>query len=454
LPELHLGAGGGLSPSPRSGARPGTRFRPGRALADDRVLFLIALVVRLAVTAVYLHGRVEESGVELGKVADHLLAGRGFLFFFYGTEVPRYAFFPPFYPAFLAALKHVFGAGGWVWAMQVIQGVVSAATVVVVRRVASILFLAGDPSSPLPRPRLLAVLAAYATAFWPPLIVYSASAYSLTFDSFGAAVVVWLLARLGRSRGLRHAAAAGAAYGCLAYSLPAFLGSLPFVPLGLKAMGLSWRRAVGAAVLAGGVALVVLSPWTIRNARVLHRFVPVATNIGFNYLGGQNAYSDPFVNRLCPEDAIRWAVIDRHDLRTMNEADFDRSLLVQGLRFAARHPLLTTRRSAKRLFFYWWGSPGMLGYNRAQGLAYLAVMSVVFPLFLAGVGYGLRHRRVLGLLLAVFLWQSLFYMNFAVRGRYALTFHPLMLMTAVVGAAVIARALTRGRKPRSTPLGT
>ncbi len=431
--------------------RPG-RF--GRTLADDRILFLIALAVRLGLTAVYLHGRVVESGVELGKVSDHLLAGRGFLFYFYGSDVPRYAFFPPLYPAFLALLKLVFGSAGWVWAMQIVQGAVSAATVVLLRRLAGILLATKGASSPLPRPRVLAYAAAYLTAFWPPLIIYSASAYSLTFDAFGVLVALHFLARAGRARRLIHAVKAGVAYGVLALSLPAFLGSIPFVPLGLRALGMTWRRAVGAAILAGVTALVVLTPWMVRNAVVVHRFIPVSTNIGFNYLGGQNRYSDPFVNRLCPEDAIRWQVIDRRELETMNEADFDRMLLRQGLRFAARHPLLTARRCATRLVYYWWGSPGLLGYNRVQGLAYLAIMSAVIPLFLIGLAYGLRHRRVLGLLLAVFLWQSLFYMNFAVRGRYSLTFHPLMLLTAVVGAAVLLRALVPRLRPRSAPLTT
>ncbi len=419
-------------------------------MRGDLGLFLFALALRLILTAAYLHGRVVQSGLELGEVADNLLAGRGFLFHFYGTDVPRYAFFPPLYPAFLAGLKAVFGAH-WIAAMQTVQALVSAGIPVLLRRLATRL-LEGSPGEAGPGrggipgdPRRLAYLAGYAVALWPPLIVYSASAYSLTFDAFGATAVVLLLARTGAAGRLRDAAGAGAAYGLLALSLPAFLGSLPFVPFGLKAMGLSWRRAFGAAILAGTVALAVLSPWMARNARVIHRFVPVATNIGFNYLGGQNAYSLPWVNRLCPEDAIRWAVIDRHDLETMNEADFDRSLLRQGLDFALHHPGLTLRRDAVRLLYYWWATPGMVRYNPAEGLGYLVLMTGVLPFFLAGVAWGLRHRAMLGLLLAVFAWQSLFYMNFAVRGRYALTFHPLMLLAAVLGAAAL---LGRVRKRR------
>ena len=73
------------------------------------------------------------TGLELGTLADNLLAGRGFVWEFYGSTVPRWAFFPPFYPLFIALLKIIWGAA-WIGAMQLLQALPSAATAVVVRR--------------------------------------------------------------------------------------------------------------------------------------------------------------------------------------------------------------------------------------------------------------------------------------------------------------------------------
>jgi len=170
----------------------------------------------------------------------------------------------------------------------------------------------------------------------------------------------------------------------------------------------------------------------------------VATNIGFNYLGGQNQFSLPHNNILCAFDEKRWQVIDRTALETMNEADFDRLLLRQGLEYAKAHPGLTVRRSAERLLYYWWGSPFIRRYNPEQGRINLLLMSVVMPFFLVGLVVAVRARQRYGLVLAVFLWQSLFYMHFAIRGRYALPAHPLMLLVAAAGAmALIDRARRR-----------
>ncbi len=412
-------------------------------LARDWTLFAIALAVRLLVTAVYAHDHVTVSGLELGTLADNLLAGRGFVWEFYGSTVPRYSFFPPFYPAFIALLKLVFAGGetgtfaGWVPAMQIVQAIASAATAVAARRLAGRLL----------RPTV-AWLSGYAVALWPPLVIYSASSYSVTFEALGVTLILGWLVDAGRSRRFADAARAGVGYGLLAYALPAFLGTLLVVPLGLRAMSMSRRRALALTGVAALAAFIVVSPWTMRNALIHHRFVPVATNLGFNYLGGQNPYARPHTNVLCGFDDIRWRVIDRHALETMNEVDFDRRLLEQGLAFARSEPLLTIRRCGVRLLAYWWGSPAILRYNPDQGLANLVLMTVVLPFFIIGL---VGARRIFapgfGLLAGVFVWQSLFYMNFAIRGRYALPIHPLVLIVAVAGAAAVIDRLRRPLAP-------
>jgi len=76
-------------------------------------------------------------------------------------------------------------------------------------------------------------------------------------------------------------------------------------------------------------------------------------------------------------------------------------------------------------------------------------MSLLLPLFLAGLVVSTRLPRgsVRLLLYAVFIWQTLFYMNFAVRGRYSLELYPLMIVFAVLGAGAIAERL-RDRRGR------
>jgi uncharacterized membrane protein YjgN (DUF898 family) len=195
---------------------------------------------------------------------------------------------------------------------------------------------------------------------------------------------VWLLIRAARSRRFSDAVRAGVVYGVVGTMLPAFLGTLLFVPAALRMMHVRWRRALGMSGAVLLVALLVLLPWTLRNARIHHRFIPVATNIGFNFLGGQIPEAGLTLNRLCYDDNVRWKVIDRRDLETMNEADFDRMLLVQGLQLAGQNPGFAARRAMERLLCLWWGNPMLTASVPGVGRAHMAVMAVVL-LFLIGL---------------------------------------------------------------------
>ena len=82
-------------------------------------------------------------------------------------------------------------------------------------------------------------------------------------------------------------------------------GVLLLLPLGIAAwtaLRPRGRRAAALAVAALlAAAALTISPWTVRNARVLHGFVPVATEVGPTLVG---TYND--VSRLDPVDPGAW----------------------------------------------------------------------------------------------------------------------------------------------------
>ena len=412
--------------------------RVSRIVASELSLFLFAYLVHLAI-AQLLKGE-QGSGLEWSIVAENILAGKGFVFNFYGTDIPRYAFFPPFYPYFLTLCKTLSPAH-WVGLVQSIQGIFFALGAVWTRRLAA-RFLRAD----------LALLSGYAVALWPPLAIYS---IRLTPACFHAAVIPGLLLLLDgtvRRPGFWRSARAGTVYGLLAYSLPSFLGSIVFLPFVLRRMRLNWPRALSTSAQVLLVAVLAISPWTIRNGIVLRGFVPVATNLGFNLAGSHNAYASSSYNVLCPGGPVQAELINRNELASIDEAGFDRRLLWQGLNYMLKHPLQTAERSFTRAFFFWWTNPNIMSYSFREGVAIIVLMSLLLPLFLAGLVVSTRLPRgsVRLLLYAVFIWQTLFYMNFAVRGRYSLELYPLMIVFAVLGAGAIAERLRDRRGRRQT----
>lgn len=408
-------------------------LRLPRIVTFELSLFLFAYFVHFVVAQV-LRGQ-QGSGLEWAVVANNILAGKGFVFDFYGTNVPRYAFFPPFYPYFLAASRTL-SASHWVELVQLIQGVFFALGAIWTRRLAARLMRAD-----------LAWIAGYAVALWPPLVIYSTR---LTPACFHAAIIPLLLLLLDnavRMPRLWRTAGAGVAFGLLGYSLPSFLGTLVLLPLGLRRMRLSWSRSfafTGEILL---VAMVVLSPWTIRNALVLRSFVPVATNLGFNLAGSHNQYASSSYNVLCLGGRIQAELINLNELATVNEAAFDRKLLGQGLSYMLHHPLQTGKRDLTRAFFFWWANPDIRLYNFREGLAIMVLMTLLLPFSLFGLGVSLRSPResLHVLIYCVLVWQTLFYMNFAIRGRYSLELYPLMIVFGVLGAGTITQWLAKRR---------
>jgi 4-amino-4-deoxy-L-arabinose transferase-like glycosyltransferase len=72
-----------------------------------------------------------------------------------------------------------------------------------------------------------------------------------------------------------------------------FVALLPLVLGLIAAPGPGWRRRLVWAALPTGVALLVLSPWTIRNYYEFHRFIPTRTGLGQAvYLGAGGAPRD------------------------------------------------------------------------------------------------------------------------------------------------------------------
>jgi len=102
------------------------------------------------------------------------------------------------------------------------------------------------------------------------------------------------------------------------------------------------RRSVGPPAALVAAALATLAPWTIRNAEVLHAFVPVSTQLGSSLAG---TYND--AARHDPVDPGAWRAIKHvpqyaglwREVRTTPEAVLERRLRHTALEYISDHPL-------------------------------------------------------------------------------------------------------------------
>jgi 4-amino-4-deoxy-L-arabinose transferase-like glycosyltransferase len=284
-------------------------------------------------------------------------------------------------------------------------------------------------------------------ALSPVLVVFGSSLISeLLFTTLLLAAVAAALRARSAPGAARWAVLAGLLAGAAA--LTRSQGLLTLLPVAL----IAWRpRAPAASLAVVLAAIAVVAPWTVRNARVLHAFVPVSTEAGNTLAGTYNdrsahdpalpaAWRDPRLSHLYP--AVRRA-------HRFSEADLDRALEHVAVRYAIDHPVYPLRvavHNVPRLTGLappsWsaWSLHTVSLPPRAGTLVRIALLLTVL-LALAGT-LDRRARRLpagwwlIGLVLAA----STLLVN--AEQRFAVPLQPWLILLA---APPISAALDRGR---------
>ena len=241
---------------------------------------LIALAVLLRAPALLLMDRHVPAGDALFYVglARDLLAGRGLVFVDPLSGVVFRALYPPVYPLLLAGVGAVFGLG------QVVLAVTNlacdgAAAWLIVR-------IGGRLGS-----RRGGLAAAWLYLIWPTFLFATPFAQKEPLVTLLVLAITHRLLRLadGPARP-RDGMLLGLLGGLLALTQPG-LATLPAL-LGLALLpALGLRPLLRVAAFALPALLLVMAPWWIRNALVLHQFVPLTSTAGLGLWIGNNPHA-------------------------------------------------------------------------------------------------------------------------------------------------------------------
>ncbi|MFA6111943.1 MAG: glycosyltransferase family 39 protein [Candidatus Latescibacterota bacterium] len=192
---------------------------------------------------------------------------------------------PPLYPLMLAAIYRVCGTG--FWPVRLVQAGLGVLTCLLIYHLGRRL---GTSRTGL--------LAAALAAGYPLLVFFAGVRLAEGLIVLLAMVVLLQDTRFAARPTLGNATLLGAALGLAGLARPVLLAWGPLLIAGWwRRSDLTPRAWLGrtAAVVAGTV--LVLAPWTLRNAVVTGRLVPVSTNAGINLLIGHQptasgAYQD------------------------------------------------------------------------------------------------------------------------------------------------------------------
>jgi hypothetical protein len=406
-----------LATKTASGLRPHT-------LAIAAAAILLRLLILWFVIARFPHNWLYSRGIELGTLAQSLVAGQGlsspFLSSTFGGSTGPTALLAPGYPAIVALFFRIFGSFTFTAAVAVMgmQLLFSVLTVLSIIQVARLCF--GIQTANL------------SGAFWAvslPLIWMPTIFWETCLSTLLLVGMIALALRCERRPGGPLWAMMGAYSGLAALVNPSLLPSL------LAVMGwAAWqtRKRLWCLPLALLVLCAVFAPWPIRNARVLHAFIPLRSTVGFELWVGNRAGASGFLDESQFPIFNRWEY-DQYVAKGEVAYMRDKSALAKA--YIRSHPGEFLRLSAVRFVRFWTGTG-----NKDGSLIFVFHAVLTTSLGFTGIWRLVRGGRIslaFLFLLPLMVFPLPYYITHA-EFRYRLVVDPLLTILA-------AYALTSSR---------
>jgi 4-amino-4-deoxy-L-arabinose transferase-like glycosyltransferase len=394
-----------LTNAPRDSVRPHT-------LAIVFLAFTARLLVLWFVVEQFPHKWLYSRGIELGTLAQSLLAGQGLSSPFGGSTGPS-ALLAPGYPAVIALIFRIFGSFTFPAAIAVMtmQVFFSTGTVLLIMIVARRCFDSRTADLAGVFWAVSLPLLWMPTIFWETclstLLVVGMMAFALRCEQKPSGFL-W--------------AVMGAYCGLAALVNPALLMAL------LALMGwAAWqtRKTLRYSPLLGLlVLLLVFAPWPIRNARALGAFIPLRSTVGLELWMGNRAGATGFLDESVFPLFNRWEY-DQYVAKGEVAYMRDKSALAKS--YIRAHPAEFLRLSSIRFVRFWTGTG-------SKGGSILFAIHALLTSCLGAVGmWRLWQRRRFGVavlfLLPLMIFPLPYYITHA-EFRYRLVVDPLLTILA------------------------
>lgn len=257
--------------------------------------------------------------------------------------------------------------------------------------------------------------------------------------------VAWCALRLSREPSAAVATLCGILLGLTALVGNAGLAFAAAVAVALAFAPTRVTRKAAYSLLIVGAAILVVSPWVVRNIRALGSPV-LNTNGGFNfYLGNNPAATGWYISISETPRGETW-----EELRRSGEVQASHTLGREAFQWIREHPLDFAALTMKRAAYFWMppiheGKTSPSSVERAVRVAWLTQFVAIAAAGLASLaGLGLRLRPQLIVWVAILAYTGIFMLCY-VSFRYRLGIEPLLCLLA---AAAAERLWTLWRKSR------
>ena len=376
---------------------------------------LLRSLILWFVIARFPHNWLYSRGIELGTLAQSLVAGQGLSSPFGGSTGPT-ALLAPGYPAIIALFFRIFGSFTFAAAIAVMamQLLFSLLTVFFIMHVARQSF--GIRTANMGG----MFWAVSLPLIWMPTIFWETCLSTLLLVGMMA-----LALRFERSAERSPSGPLWALIG--AYSGLAALVNPSLLPALLTLMGwAAWqtRKTLWYFPVALLALSMVFAPWPIRNARVLHAFIPLRSTVGFELWVGNRAGASGFLDESQFPIFNRWEY-DQYVAKGEVAYMRDKSALAKA--YIRTHPGTFLRLSGVRFFRFWTGTG-----NKDGSVIFTLHAVLTSSLGFIGIWRLVREGRLrlaVLFLLPLMVFPLPYYITHA-EFRYRLVIDPLLTILA------------------------
>ncbi len=372
---------------------------------------LLRLLILWFAIARFPHNWLYSRGIELGTLAQSLVEGQGLSSPFGGSTGPT-ALLAPGYPAIIALVFRIFGSFTFaaaiaVMAMQLLFSVLTVLCMMHVARVSFGIRTANTSGM---------FWAVSLPLIWMPTIFWETCLSTLLLVGMMA-----LALHCSRRPSGPLWALMGAYTGLAGLVNPSLLPAL-LVLLGWAAW--QTRKTLWYFPVALLALSMVFAPWPMRNAHVLHAFIPLRSTVGFELWVGNRAGASGFLDESQFPIFNRWEY-DQYVAKGEVAYMRDKSKLAKA--YIGSHPGVFLRLSAARFFRFWTGTGNKDG----------SVIFALHAVFTTSLGFmGIwrlvregRLRLALLFVLPLMVFPLPYYITHA-EFRYRLVVDPLLTILA------------------------
>src|SRR5580700_2089121 len=314
------------------------------------LILLVALLLRVGFLWQYQHDHPRQAVsvvpflFESGNIAHSLAIGQGFASPFRVNTGPT-AWMPPVYPVLLAAIFQIFGPYTFNSFLAAALVNIFCATLACIP-----IFFAG---------KRIAGLSAASTAAWlwaifpNAILIPVESMWDASLAALLVATILWATLTLAESSPARDWCVYGLLWGVTLMTNATLVALFPLLLAWLAYRAYKQQRVwLGKLALSVGLAALCCAPWTIRNYKVFHAFVPLRSGLGLQlWLGNNDSTQDIF-------RAERHPIYDANERAKyieLGEVSYMHEKKSQALQYMQSHPAREAHLIWRRIISFWSG---------------------------------------------------------------------------------------------------